>query len=410
MTQVLVLGAGIVGICCALSLRRRGYAVKLLDRSPPASETSYGNAGVIAQSAIHPLADPALIPQLPRLMMNRDTRFRLEYPDLPRLTPWLGRFSSNMNQRDFHRCSNAIADISVDAVSRHRDLMREAGVEHLLNPTGWLKLYRTTAALAAVSEKEADFLEHGVRCQIVGPEEIKTLEPDLLCEPVGGLWMNDSHSVTSPAALAQGYLELLLESGGRFQQASLEHIDRGNGEWRVTTDSGMESSTHVVVALGSWSNQLLEPLGCSLPIAQERGYHMMFNPLQGAKLNRSIADPVSGFVMTPMDGGIRVTTGCNLAARERAPNPVQLEVLLPLIRQTFPLSDELLDNPWMGRRTSTPDSLPIIGELAGLSGLHVATGHCHLGLTLAPVTGELIANGIDGKPNTLGKPFLPSRF
>ena len=361
MSQVLVLGAGIVGICCALSLRRRGHEVTLLDRSPPASETSHGNAGVIAKCAIHPLADPALWPRLPGLALNRDTRFLLEYADLPGLAPWLFRFARNMNARSFARNSGLVAGIATDALERHRFLMRESGTEQLLNPTGWLKLLRTPSALAAARASELEFSARGIACRLIDPVEIRQLEPDLKGDIAGGLWMTDTHSVTDPAALARGYLRLFLEAGGNLRQSAVTSVMPRAGCWRVCGAEQRESAEQVVIAMGAWSNRLLAPLGVRLPIAQERGYHMMFKPASGAHLNRSLADPQAGFVMTPMREGIRVTTGCNLAARERAPNPVQLKRLLPLIRQTFPVTEPLLEEPWMGRRSSTANSLPIIG-------------------------------------------------
>jgi D-amino-acid dehydrogenase len=226
---------------------------------------------------------------------------------------------------------------------------------------------------------------------------------------MGGLWMNDTHSVTDPAALARAYFRLFLQSGGEFRQQAARALRRAGDGWRLEIDGDPIDAEQVIVALGPWSNDLLAPLGCTLPFVQERGYHMMFEPRQGSRLHRSVVDPEAGFVLTPMVHGIRATTGSNLAARERAPNPVQLERLLPLIRRTFPIAGALLEKPWMGRRTSTTDSLPHIGPLKELPGLHVASGHCHLGLTLAPVTGELIADSVAGRNNPLARPFSPHR-
>jgi D-amino-acid dehydrogenase len=117
-----------------------------------------------------------------------------------------------------------------------------------------------------------------------------------------------------------------------------------------------------------------------------------------------------GYVLTPMRHGIRATTASNLVPQESPPDPRQFDQLLPQIKRTFSVGNALLDSPWMGRRATTTDSLPLIGPIDQHRGLFVATGHCHLGLTLGPITGELISDEISGTPNPVCKPFYPSRF
>ena len=409
MPSIAVVGAGIVGICCALSLNRRGHDVLMLDRRPPASETSYGNAGIIANSEIHPLADPSLIPQIPRLLLNRDTRFQLEYAELFRLTPWLARLCSHLNVRSFTRHGGLVSGIALDAVGRHRTLMQQAGSLYLLNDTGFLKVYRREQDLAGARGLAEDYERHGIECEAVSTARIRELEPDLSREFPGGLWLRGTPSVTNPAALAKSYFDLLLREGGRFNQTSVRGLRRSGESWTLFTETGTVETERIVMAAGAWSNSLLEPLGVRLPFVQERGYHMMYTPAPGKTLQRPVSDPLAGFVLAPMESGIRVTTGANLTAAERVPNPVQLKKLRPLVHGTFPLDAEQLPEPWMGRRTSTADSLPLIGPVRHRPGLLVATGHGHLGLTLAPVTGELLADEVDGRPNPATRPFHPGR-
>ena len=221
--------------------------------------------------------------------------------------------------------------------------------------------------------------------------------------------MNRTPSVRNPEALADSYLQLFLKSGGAFTRKSVQALGTSARGWRIS-GNGLDATVDgLVIACGPWSNSLLAPLGVRLPIIQERGYHMMFGVEPGRVLNRSIVDPVAGFVLTPMDQGIRATTGSNITVRERPPNPVQLDKLKALMRRTFPLGEELLDAPWMGRRISTPDSLPLIGPLTDRPGLFIATGHGHLGLTLAPVTAEWLADEIEGNPSPSCRPFYPDR-
>lgn len=407
--QVIVIGAGIVGICIALSLRKRDRDVLLIDRLPPASETSHGNAGVICNSGIHPLADPELLSQAPKLLANLDPRFLLKYSDLPWLANWLMRFARNCNRTTFEQCTSQVATLTSDALPRHLNLMKQAGALDLLNDTGWLKLFRSTSRLSSSLKLLSDYQHFGVTYEVLNGTEVRDLEPDLGIDYAGGWWLKNTPSVLDPGLLCQNYFDLLISQGGHFQQCEIESIEPVYNNWRIKAKDSVLNATKIVLAMGAWSNHLLRPLGVRLPFALERGYHMMFAYPEGKQLNRSVVDIELGYVITPMRDGLRTTTGSNLVAREVPPQDRQLQTLLPHIRETFPLGRPLLEKPWMGRRASTPDSQPLIGPIRRHPGLYVATGHCHLGLTLGPITGELIADEICGQPNSLCKPFYPDR-
>ncbi len=153
-----------------------------------------------------------------------------------------------------------------------------------------------------------------------------------------------------------------------------------------------------VVCLGAWTPRLLAPLGYRNPLALERGYHTLLAPRTGKQLRHAIFDADASYVMAPMAGGLRVTTGTNLVARETAPNPRQLERVLPRVREAFPVAEALLPAPWMGNRPTVPDTLPIIGAAPRHRKLWLAFAHAHMGFTLGPISGQLIADCVDGAP------------
>ncbi|MGI9315746.1 MAG: NAD(P)/FAD-dependent oxidoreductase [bacterium] len=408
--QVIVVGAGIVGICVALSLRKRGIDVLLLDRLPPASETSSGNAGVICNSGIHPLANPNLIKQAPKLLANLDPRLLLSYREAPWLMPWLIQFARNCNNSAFEQNTAEIATLTGDALDRHRDLMQRADALQLLQNTGWLKLFRSASVFSALRSLVSDYQRYGVTCNVLDSSDVRELEPDLGRDYAGAWWLKDTPSVADPKLLCQRYFDLLISNGGRYHQCQVNSIERHTDDWQVKTDESVFTSSTIVLTLGAWTNQLLKPLGVRLPFVLERGYHMMFAHPENKRLGRSVLDVELGFVMTPMRDGIRTTTASNLVAREVAPQDRQLRNLMPHIQETFPVGEKLLEKAWMGRRASTADSKPLIGPIRNHQGLFVATGHCHLGLTLGPITGELIADEVLGCPNPLCKPFYPDRI
>ena len=396
-SPVLVLGAGIVGISCALELQRRGHAVTLLDRRGPGEETSSGNAGILSYGNITPLADPALWPRLPRLALNLETDFRLHYPHLPYLLPWLVSFLLRCRRRTYLRDGEAMSRLTRLSNELHRQWIDDAGLQPLLNPVGALKLYRERATFLRERLERELWQRCGVGHRLLDAREIRELEPDLKPVFAQGVLIEDSISVRDPQKLCQAYARLFTDAGGRLERAELRALRPDGGGWSVTTEHGERSAGRVVLCLGAWTPALLAPLGYANPLAIERGYNVVLAPRNGKTLGRPIFDVDSSYVMAPMEAGLRVTTGTNLVRRETRPDPRQVERVLPRVREAFPVERVLSDTPWMGRRPTLADSLPIVGPAPRHANLWLAFGHAHMGLTMGPVSGLLIANFISGE-------------
>lgn len=409
--NVVVVGAGIVGICCAIVLRQRGLSVQLIDRKGPAEETSYGNSGVICNSYLLPQAKPSLRSKLPAMLLNRDPRFLIHYPHLASLVPWLGRFAAYCNRKTMESRVPALSHLLAGAIEEHIDFMRQSGANQYLNNSGWLRLYRDQPSYGHSELERSYYDKYGVSYQTLDWDGIQQLEPDLRVRYERGIWLDKLPSVRNPGAVCQRYAQYFRSLGGIIVRSEIKHLARTSSGWTVHCETQAHRAGQVVVALGAWSPQLLGIDSFNNPIAIERGYHMMFRPADGADLRRSIMDVDRGFVMTPMEQGIRATSATNLTARETAPTYTQMIDLIPRIRETFPVGKQLLSEPWMGRRPSTADSLPIIGPAKLHPGLWYAFGHGHLGFTLGPVTGRIIGNAVAGDPwDPRNDPFLPSRF
>src|SRR5262249_54877945 len=150
----------------------------------------------------------------------------------------------------------------------------------------------------------------------------------------------------------------------------------------IATESGTIDAPEVIIALGPWSTDVLRPLRIDLPLGVKRGYHRHFRAKGNAALVRPVLDADNGYCLAPMEQGIRVTTGAEFAARDAPPTPVRLGRLLPAASALFPLGDPVEPAPWMGARPCFADSRPVIGRAPGQSGLWLAFGHGHWGLTL----------------------------
>ncbi len=409
--SVFVLGAGIVGISCALVLQRRGYRVTLLDRRGPGEETSSGNAGILSYSNITPLADPALLSRLHRLILNLDEDFMLHYPHFLSLLPWLLNFVARCRRRLFLNDGSAMSHLTLASIELHKKWISQAGLDGLLNPSGGLKLFRTQKTYLR-QRLERELLEScGVRFTRLDQDEIYTIEPDLKRIFQHGVMIDESVSLRNPGKLCKAYADLFRAAGGEIRRASVRAIEPRGQAWSLLTEGGAESADTLVLCLGAWTPELLAPLGYANPLAIERGYHTVLAPAEGKHLSRPIFDVDAGYVMAPMEMGLRVTTGTNLTRRETAPTPAQVNRVLPRVREAFPVGEVLLERPWMGRRPTVPDTLPIIGAAPRHRNLWLAFAHSHMGLTLGPISGELIANFIDGEPQPFATgPCDPARY
>ena len=381
-----------VGISCALELQRRGYQVALLDRRGPGEETSSGNAGLLSYSNVTPLADPSLLPRLHHLFLNRDDDFLLHYPHLPSLMPWLLKFVMRCRRSVFLRDGESMAALTLASIEIHKEWIAQAGVQELSNPNGGLKLYRDRQTFLR-DQLERELMDRcGIRHTLLDAEQVAELEPDLKPVFVQGVLIDETISIRNPEKLCKAYAQMFVEAGGQVRQTAVQALRQRADGWELTTDQGVETVPRIVVCMGAWTPAIIASLGYPNPLAIERGYHTILSPAAEAGLSRPIFDVDASYVMSPMQMGLRVTSGSNLIHRETEPDPRQLARVIPKVREAFPVDRVLLDEPWMGRRPSLPDTLPIIGPAPRHQNLWLAFGHSHMGFTMGPITGRLIAN------------------
>jgi D-amino-acid dehydrogenase len=408
---VFILGAGMIGISCALELQRRGYAVTLIDRRGPGEETSSGNAGVLSYSNVTPIASPELLGRLLRLLLNRDPDLLLHYPHLLSLIPWLTRFLSRCRRKTYLTDGDAMSALTLASIEIHQQWIAEADAQHLLNQVGGLKLYRDRQTFMR-DRLERELLQTcGIKHTLLEADQIYEYEPDLKRIFVQAVLIDDTISIRNPEKLCKAYAQMFVAAGGQLRRAEIRSLQPANGAWELTTDQGSESVARVVVCMGAWTPEIIGPLGYSNPLAIERGYHTILSPAADAGLSRPIFDVGGSYVMAPMEMGLRVSTGSNLVHRETAPDPRQVAQVMPRVREAFPIDKILLAEPWMGRRPTVPDTLPIIGPAPHHENLWLAFAHSHMGFTMGPITGQLIANDITGAEQPFAlTAYSPARY
>ncbi len=410
--DVVVLGAGMVGVGAALHLQQRGRDVILVDRHELAGEeTSYGNAGLIECASVFPYMFPRDFGQILRYATNRAPAVRYALSDLPAFLPWLARYYlASSPERALHSAKAELPLIRRSLIE-HEALIAEAGVPELLRRTGWIKLFRSEASLAGAVGDLDRARPYGVEGEVLDARAIAEREPNLTGEFAGAIYFPAPGFVPDPGGLAKAYASLFERKGGRFVVGDARTLEQSNGAWRVRGPQGAMVAREVVVALGPWSDLVFRPLGYSIPFAVKRGYHLHLAAKGNAVLNHPVLDSDQGFLLAPMNRGIRLTTGVEFARRDAPPSPVQVEMALPKAHALFPLGEPVDAKPWMGARPCLPDMLPAIGRAPRHPSLWFDFGHHHHGLTLGPVTGRLLAEMMTGEtPFADPAPFAVERF
>jgi D-amino-acid dehydrogenase len=410
-SNVVVLGAGIVGISCALALRKRGLSVVLVDRRGPGEETSYGNAGVIEGNTVFPPAFPESIGAVLRVALKQATEADYHLAFLPKVAPWLLAYRANSRPGRLIEFAHAMRPLYARALPEHETLMDESGAMRYLRKTGWLKLYRTEAGFAALARELDLASEFGLSFERMDLESARGLEPSL--NPVfrRAVFWPTAASVSNPLEVSRAYAERFKALGGTVVVGDARTLSRASASWRVATAQGEIEAEQALVALGPWAPDVLAPLGIRLPLGIKRGYHLHFRAKGNAAVGRPIGDVELGYAFAPMEQGIRLTTGAEFASRDAPATPRQLERLMPKARALFPFGEQVEATPWVGSRPCFPDSRPVIGRAPGQAGLWLAFGHAHWGLTLGPATGRLIAEMMTGaQPFCDPAPYRAERF
>jgi D-amino-acid dehydrogenase len=411
-SDVIVLGAGIAGVSAALHLQQRGHTVALIDRRGPGEETSYGNTGIIQREGVVPYAfprDPALVL---KYAFNLLPEANLHWSALPKIAPWLYHYWRASTPARVTATARAMRPLVERCIAEHDALIGPAGVSALVRRTGYLRVYRSAQTLdAALANDTADREAYGVNFQALDRAQVAALEPHLRDAVAGGVLMPDPASVSDPGAVVKAYARLFADRGGSVLRGEARTLQEAGGGWQVQTAEDTAFAPAAVIALGPWTDDIFRALGYRFPFGVKRGYHRHFAAEGNATLSRPVIDAERGYVLTPMTAGIRLTTGAEFAQRDAPPTPVQLARSLPAAREIFPLGAPVDSKAWLGRRPCLPDMLPIVGRAPRHRGLWLDFGHHHLGFTLGPVTGRLLAEMMTGEaPFTDPAPYRAERF
>jgi glycine/D-amino acid oxidase-like deaminating enzyme len=408
MARVAIIGAGIIGMATARALQRAGHDVTVFDPDEPGAGCSFGNAGHIAIDHIRPLARFDTLLSLPRLLADPLGPLCLKPAGLPRLLPWMLRFAMAARPSRVAAGTTALSALLGHAQAAWSEEIAASGLAPLFRHQGSLILYERDLAEGAA---EVEILAaHGVRVAMLTASQAAERVPGLAVPVAGGRFQPDASHTVDPHGLVLTLAERLIADGGRIERAKVVGFDIADGSVRsLHIGDRRHAADYVVLAAGASGGKLARQLGAVAPLVRERGYHLMLAP--GAlALDLPVSFAERGFIATPMDAGIRLAGTVELGAGRR-PDWRRAEILTRHMRQLFGRSDFAETSRWYGDRPTLPDYLPMIGPSPRARNALLALGHQHLGLTLAPVTGALIAGLIDGSPARFDlHPFRTDRF
>ncbi|MBT9385341.1 FAD-binding oxidoreductase [Pseudooceanicola sp. CBS1P-1] len=407
MSQIMVLGAGMVGVSSALALQARGHQVTLVDRRGPGRETSFGNAGFIQAEAVEPYAIPRDLRTLLSYATGRSNDIVYDPAQLPRIAKVLLAYWRNSAPARHRAIAATYARLAQRSTADHQPLIAASGQDNLIRRTGYAQVFRDGSVFdGAAREAERLKAEYGVRVTAKDAATFASAEPGVKRPVAGALAWDDTWTCADPGALTAGYADLFTRQGGRFVDGDALSLTQSATGWQIDSAEGPVEAEQVVVALGPWGPDLLKRFGYRVPMLWKRGYHGHFD--SPTPLSRPVMDAQNGIVMTPTTRGLRLATGAALVDREAPAEPRQLERGAKAVSDLVDLGPRVQEVQWFGHRPCLPDMLPLVGQAPRHPTLWLNFGHGHQGFTLGPTTALLLADAMDGQRDDLATALAPA--
>lgn len=410
-TDIAIIGAGIVGICAAASLAEAGRRVTVFDRTGICEETSSGNAAALAFSDVLPLAQKGMLKNIPKWLADPLGPLSIPPAYLPTLLPWLWRFWRAGAAQNHEASLAAQAALMRLAEEEWSGLMRRSATQPMLREDGSLELYESDAEFKASLPGWAARDRFGIEYRHVEGGELAGLQPGLARSFARGTFVPGWKTVSDPKDLGKAIWRYAEGLGARFEKATAGRIEASPEGVKIHLGDGRSvEAGQAIIAAGAWSHLLARHLGDRIPLETERGYNTTL-PKTAFDVKRQLIFPGHGFVITPLENGVRVGGAVELGGLERAPNFARSRAMLEKAKRFLPGLDASGGREWMGFRPSLPDSMPVIGRARNGAPVFYAFGHGHLGLTQAAATGRLIRDLVSGQAPPLDiKPFSAQRF
>jgi len=410
--DVVVIGAGIVGICAALNLAEAGHSVLVIDRAGVCEGTSSGNAAALAFTDVLPIVQKGMMKNLPRWLTDPLGPLTIPPTYFPRLAPWLWRFWRASADRHYETSLSAQAALMGVAEPEWMALLDRSGTRSFLREDGALELYESETEFRESQPGWQARARFGFPFRHLGPDELAELQPGLSPGFVKGTFVPGWKTVTDPKLLGKALFAYAERTGNVTfaQQSVLSVAAKANGALLRLEDGDEIACRKAVICAGAWSHRLTAPLGDRLPLETERGYNTTL-PLDAFDVKRQLIFSSHGFVITPLSTGLRIGGAVELGGLDRPPNYARAAAMMEKAKRFLPGLKTEGGRQWMGYRPSLPDSLPVVGTARASPAIIYAFGNGHLGLTQGAAMGRLVRDLALGEKSPIDlEPFSPQRF
>ena len=409
--NIIIIGAGIVGIATASYLRRDGHAVTVVDMRPPGEYTSFGNAGILSPGSCVPQALPGVLQKVPGFLSDPMGPLAIRPAHFLKALPWFLRLVAASRLSRVEQIADALRPLLKQTFDAYAPLVQNAGVTDMIRQQGYVVAYSSREALQRDALPWKLRRDRGVVIEEIDGAAIRQKVPQLAGSYVAGLYLPEQGHVTNPERLTKALAEQFQKDGGKILQRKVLDIEFSpEGPRALVTDAGHLPLESLVICAGSHSNEFTAKLGDNLPLEAERGYHVTFSDPRFT-LPMPVFLPQQKVFVTPMEMGLRIAGQSEFAGNDAEPNYGRADVLSKQMQAIFPGISNVDATKWMGRRPSMPDSLPVIGPASKMPNVWYAFGHGHVGLCGGAPTGRLIAEMIGGRPTNIdATPFGAGRF
>ena len=411
--RVIIVGAGHIGIACAHYLHAEGHDVTVIDQGRVGGACSSANCGFIVPSHVLPLTTPDALATGFKSVFQPRAAFRVKPQLRPALLRWMLEFARRCNRSDMLAAGATLHSLLEASAEEYGGLLPEPGLDSEWRTNGMLFVFAANKGFDEFGETNALLTsEYGLAAEHIAGDALADFEPALL-DGLAGAWFYENDSHLRPDRLNASWARQLEESGVRFvEECCLDSVETdGNVLAGLETSTGRMHAEHYVFAAGAWSGGLASALDCRIPVEPGKGYSVTMTCPDTMPAHPMLM-PEKHIGVTPFENGYRIASMMEFAGFDTSIPDFRIQQLQdsarPYLRE--PVGPELIDI-WYGWRPMTWDSLPIIGRVPGLDNALLATGHNMLGLSLAPVTGKLIADLVAERPTDLPlEAISPARF
>lgn len=397
-SDILVIGAGIVGVSTAIWLQRSGASVTLIDRDEPGSATSYGNAGILASASVVPVPTPGILKKVPGMLLNPNKALFLKWSQLPRLLPFFYKYLFNSNSDSVFKISNALSYILYDTVEQHLEISKGTSAENYITTNDLIFGYSDKIAFENDSYSWDLKRKHGHKFSSLSRDDLAKYDKNLKNKFGFAVKCMNHGTISDPGVYISELFKSFVNKGGKFLKTEVKDIlfDDFRNPVSLNTNNGDIPCNRVVLTSGAWSAGLARKLGAKIPLTSERGYHVEYHS-PNIKFKAPVVISDSKFIIHSMQGRLRCAGLVEFGGTSQPESSHPFKLIEKKIETLFPELKYERKTYWMGHRPSTTDSLPVIDISPNYNNVWLGYGHQHIGLSAGPKTGKILSEIILSK-------------